>query len=385
MKCVKCSAEVPDGYSFCGYCGTRIAKPERKAKVRGNSQGTVYRHNGAWKAQVIIGYRKGKEGHQPIPIKRTKEGFAKKADALAYLATLRDDKPDVCRLSMNELYEQWLPWYSPRVDKDTLGCYKAAYKYFAPLHEKKIIKIAPEDLQKCLDDCPRGHRTHQNMKVTAGLLWKYAVDRGYVPRDIAENLYIGKGRSVQRDPLTEKEVDLIRNAIGKERYAEYIYCLCYLGFRPGEFLSLRKEHYHIIEGIEVLINGSKTEAGKDRIVVIPPQILDIVRSRLFVPGTDMIFPQYRFKRNSDTLIGFKAMGDDYFNKHVFKPLAAKIGIKEGKVPYSARHTYSDKLKNAEGTDKAKAGLMGHTDYAFTQSHYQSADMEDLLAVAVSIE
>ena len=99
----------------------------------------------------------------------------------------------------------------------------------------------------------------------------------------------------------------------------------------------------------------------------------------------MIFPQYRFKRNSDTLIGFKAMGDDYFNKHVFKPLAAKIGIKEGKVPYSARHTYSDKLKNAEGTDKAKAGLMGHTDYAFTQSHYQSADMEDLLAVAVSIE
>ena len=29
--------------------------------------------------------------------------------------------------------------------------------------------------------------------------------------------------------------------------------------------------------------------------------------------------------------------------------------------------------------------MGHTDYAFTRSHYQSTDMDDLLDVATSIE
>lgn len=385
MICRKCSAEVPDDSIFCNKCGFRIVKPSRQVKSRGNGQGTAYRYGKTWAAQVIIGYRPGKDGHQPIPIKRTKYGFTKKADALAYCAALRGDKPAVCRLSLAELYEQWLPWYSPRVDPDTLGCYRAAFRHFSAIHDRKIVSIEPEDLQKCLDDCPRGHRTHQNMKVTAGLLWKYAVDRGYVPRDIAENLYIGKGKSVQRDPLTETEVELIRLAIGSERYAEYIYCLCYLGFRPGEFLSLRKDHYRLIDGFEVLVNGSKTEAGKDRVVVIPPQILDIVRSRLFVPGTDLLFPQYRFRRDHDELLGFKQMTDDYFNKHVFKPLAARIGIADGKVPYSARHTYSDKLKNAEGTDKAKASMIGHTDYAFTQSHYQSTDLEDLLTIAISME
>lgn len=385
MKCPKCAGAVPDGSAFCNYCGKKLIKSDRKPKARGNGQGTAYKSGSSWVAQVIVGYREPKdESHQPIPIKRTKWGFARKVDALAYCSTLAGRKEE-CKLTMRQLYEEWYPWYEPRIDKDTLGCYRAAFGHFSSLHGKKITGIRAADLQKCLDECQRGHRTHQNMKVLAGLLWKFALDHEYVQRNVAENLYIGRGKSIQREPLTPDEVESVRQAIGKERYAEYVYCLCYLGFRPGEFLSLRKEHYRVIDGIEVLINGSKTDAGKDRIVVIPPQILDIVRSRLFVPGTNLIFPQYCFKRDKRTFKGFKEMDDSYFRESAFKPLMAHLGIAEGKVPYSARHTYSDKLKKAEGSDKAKAGLMGHTDYAFTQSHYQSTDMTDLIDIATTIE
>lgn len=388
MNCVKCGGSVPGGSVFCNHCGSRLAPEKRqvKPKVRGNGQGTAYKApNGkSWIAQVVVDYREPVGDHQPIPVKRKKSGFPTKAAALAYCPILKGKK-DSCNLTLKQLYDQWVPWYEKRIDPDTMGCYRAAFAHFQNLHGRKIVDIRASDLQDCMDLCPRGHRTHQNMKVTAGLLWKYAIDHEYVTRNVAENLYIGKGKSIQRDPLTPAEVEKFRNAIGKERYAEYIYCLCYLGFRPGEFLSLKKEHYKTIDGIEVLVNGSKTDAGKDRIVVIPPQILDIVRSRLFIPGTDLLFPMYQLKRNSGLFKGFKPMTDEYLNKHVFKPLSASLGIADGKVPYSARHTYSDKLKNAEGTNKAKAGLMGHTDYAFTQSHYQSTDMDDLLAVAVSIE
>lgn len=385
MDCPKCSNSVPDGSIFCNYCGSKLEKRKRKPKTRGNGQGTAYKVGSTWTAQVIVDYRKPRdESHQPIPVKKKKGGFATKKEALAYCAILKGLKTE-CKLTMKELYDAWVPWYEPRVDKETMGCYRAAFLHYNKLHGKKIVTIRASDLQECMDLCPRGHRTHQNMKVLAGLLWKYALDHEYVSRNIAENLYIGKGRSVQREALTPAEVEQIRKAIGKERYAEYIYCLCYLGFRPGEFLSLRKEHYKVIDGIEVLVNGSKTEAGRDRIVVIPPQILDIVRDRLFIPGTDLIFPMYQMTRTTDRFKGFKPMSDEYFNKHVFKPVCAALNIAEGKVPYAARHTYSDKLKNADGSDKAKAGLMGHTDYAFTQSHYQSTDLDDLLAVATSIE
>ena len=39
------------------------------------------------------------------------------------------------------------------------------------------------------------------------------------------------------------------------------------------------------------------------------------------------------------------------NDYRLYPLMARLGIAEGKVPYSARHTYSDKFKRAHGDDK----------------------------------
>ena len=355
-----------------------------KTKSRGNGQGCAYKRGDTWTAQWVVDYRKPKDASkQLIPVKKTKAGFPTKKEALAYCVLMRGKK-EPCKLTLKQLYDAWGPWYSTRIDPETFGCYRAAFGHFSALHSIKILDITPGDLQKCMDDCPRGHRTHQNMKTVASLLWKYAKDQGYVTQNAAENLFIGRGQSIQRDPLTDLEVERFRQAIGKHRYAEYIYALCYLGFRPGEFLSLRKDHYRIYDGIEVLVNGAKTEAGKDRVVVIPPQVIDIIRSRLFVPGTDLLFPMYRFTK-AGVLKELKPMSDEYFNKHVFKPLGGLLGVSEGKVPYSARHTYSDKLKASGGSEKAKAGLMGHTDYAFTKSHYQSVNLDELLDVATTIE
>ena len=61
-----------------------------------------------------------------------------------------------------------------------------------------------------------------------------------------------------------------------------------------------------------------------------------------------------------------------------------LGI-TGRVPYSARHTYADKLQHAKGDDRDKAALIGHTDYNFTRSQYQSSPLEDLKAVTDTIE
>ena len=48
--------------------------------------------------------------------------------------------------------------------------YKAAYSHFQPLHDRLIETITAGELQACMDDCEAGKRTHQVMKVVAGLL-----------------------------------------------------------------------------------------------------------------------------------------------------------------------------------------------------------------------
>ena len=109
-----------------------------------------------------------------------------------------------------------------------------------------------------------------------------------------------------------------------------------------------------------------------------------------VPGSDLIFPQYSFTKASKKapvplFTGFKQMTDNYFREMVFKPICAALGIAEGKVPYAARHTFSNKLKNAAGDDIDKAALMGHSDYTFTQTKYQSTDLDELAAVIDSVK
>ena len=358
-----------------------------KTKSRGNGQGTAYKRKGqsTWTAQVVVGWRVPQDDtKKPIPIKRTKGGFATKKDALAYCSAMKKGRAQRPDKSMQQVYDEWSVKYSPRVGASTMAGYKAAYQHFKPLHSRLVNSITAQDLQDCMDSCPAGKRTHQMMKVVAGLLWAYAYDADYVDKDVTQNLYTGKGTSEQRDPLTGEEVETIRQAIGKEPYAEYIYALCYLGFRPGEFLKLKKDDFHEEEGVSFLVGGGKTDAGKNRRVPVPAAISDIIQARLSVEGTDLLFPMAIIDRKG-AFQGFREMKDQYLRESVFKPLVARLGIAEGKVPYCARHTYSDKLKDAEGDDKAKAAMMGHTDYDFTRKRYQSVGLEDIAKVADSIK
>ena len=396
MNCPKCKKPSPPDASFCPYCGKNLSPSgkKRRAKSRGNGTGCAYWDpiHRYWVAQVIDGYRRPEDKtKQMIPVKKTKAGFKRREDALAYCKTLRDEKPDVHNETLLQIYEAWEPWYSPRIDASTMAGYRAAFKYYGSLNNERIVDITAGDLQQCMDACPRGKRTHQNMKVVAGLIWKYARDKHIVSQVESDNLFTGRGHSVKREALTDIEVEKVRQSIGSIRYAEYIYALCYLGYRPGEMLELRKDQVIEHKGRLFLIEGKKTDAGRNRTVPVHQKIEDIVRARLMIPGTDLVFPQYVFDRpnkkndQNPPLVAFKEMTDNYLRSMVFKPMMAQLGIAEGKVPYAARHTFSNKLKKAAGDAIDKAALMGHSSYTFTQTNYQSTDDDERLAIVDSMK
>lgn len=377
-------------------------KRKPRPKSRGNGQGTAYQRPGekTWTVEVVVGsrYPNGDITKPKRPVRKKKGGFRTKREALEYAPVLKGETQTAVRMTLEDVYIAWKPAYQKRIDPSTMACYVSAYKHFSPLHGVYIDQITPEQLQECMDKCPAGKRTHQNMRTTAGLLWHYAIDRNATDKDITKNLYTGKGTSVQREPLTPSEEETVRQAIGKERYAEYVYCLCYLGFRPGELLELKKSQLFCAnlaekpedEDIPVWYfkNGKKTDAGRDRIVVIHDRILPYILERAYIPGTDLIFPRYSFakvskKRPVAPLLGFIQMSDEYFRESIFKPMMQRLKIAEGKVPYGARHTFANKLKRASGADRDKAAMIGHSNYLFTQSAYQSSDLADLKKIVES--
>ena len=238
--------------------------------------------------------------------------------------------------------------------------------------------VTTDDMQKCLDD-QKGRRTREVMKALAGLLYKYALARQIATHNYAQYLYVGNEKKGTHPAFTMEQLAKIKKAAesGDVR-AIYTVCLIYTGFRPGEMLALKREDYHRTSEDEWFVGGGKTEAGTDRTVPISPKIKPYVHE-LVMRAKTYIFGK---PRNGSK------MDDKYFRDTMFYPLLADLEIQAlpsednpaELVPYSCRHTFANLLKNVEGANKDKASLIGHTDYAFTERRYQTAEMDNLFSI-----
>lgn len=375
-NCRKCGKLLNDEWIVCPWCSTSVAIKPRNVKSRGNGQGTAYKRGKTWTAKITLRYDhyKDKDGKdKERAVSKTKGGFKTKTEALQYCEFMRKSPTKVeSNETFAQIYERWLSFYESRIKDSTMACYKAAFKYYKTIQHYKIVTITSEDLQQCIDECPKGRSTKDDMRTVCSLVFKYAMQNGIVEMNQAQFLFAGKEKKGKRPPFTTEELEMIRKAVGQYSYADYVYFLCYTGFRPNEFLSLKKSAYNEVElngeKVPLLIGGFKTEAGTDRIVTISPKVQGILEKQMAKEG-EFIFPNIE----DGTM-----MDDERFRRKCFVPLMKKLGI-EGKVPYSCRHTFADLLKKVYGSDTDKAELIGHADASMTK-YYQSADYASMKGI-----
>lgn len=375
-ECRKCHGQLDAGWIVCPWCATSVAIKKRNVKTRGNGQGTAYKRGNTWTAKVILRYEKietedGVIKEKAVP--KTKGGFKTKTEALAYCNVMKKSPTKVeSNESFAQIYDRWRSFYESRIKDTTMACYKAAFKYYKSIQHYKMTTITPEDLQRCIDECPKGRSTKDDMRTICSLVFKYAMQNGIVEMNQAQFLFAGKEKKGKRPPFTTEELETVKKSIGQYAYADYVYFLCYTGFRPNEFLTLKKDAYHEVElngeKVPLLIGGFKTEAGTDRIVTISPKIQKILKTQMEKDG------EYIFPNIEDGTM----MDDEFFRKKCFKPLMEQLGI-TGKVPYSCRHTFADLLKKVYGSDTDKAELIGHADASMTK-YYQSADYASMKGI-----
>lgn len=372
-NCKKCRGELPDGAAFCCWCGVRQAAG--RVRDRANGEGSVYRlANGTYCACITLGYSMGEDGKMRRK-RRKKTGFKTKKAALAYLPQLKGETDRRSLKTWAEIYEAWEPTH--KAGKSTMDCYRAARKYFVPLEFEKMAEITVDDLQECIDDCPKGKRTKENMRALAGLMFKYAIPRHQADLNMAEYVRIWEKGGPGKDGLPKEALEAIQKAVGRVRGADYVLCQCYTGFRPSELLALDMSGYDRVN--KTLTGGSKTEAGKNRIVPIPPKIQPIIeritKDRIGGPvfpgpgGGQMDIQAYR-----EMFYGvLDACG-------IENPVAEVDGVKYHKyTPHSCRHTFATLLKHVDGAEKDKLAIMGHTSGEMLR-HYQDVPLADLQAI-----
>ena len=366
MLCRKCKKDIPDGSKFCNYCGTK-QDYEKSTKKRGNGQGCVYRMpDGKWKVEVTLGYD---EADGKLKRKRmTKTGFATKKDALAYIPQLQQTVTVTDKgIKFKDLFKKWLDGHTAKVGKSTIDNYKSANKYFAPIFYVEVAKLRTEHLQKCIDECPHGRRTKENMKAVGTCMFRLAMQLDIVDRNYAEYIYIPKEDKEERLAFSTEQLQTMWEHINIFPNLKYVLVLCYTGMRLGEMLDAKTATYNKEQGY--FITGSKTEAGKNRIITIAPEILpffdDFGKNEcLFFdrkkPPTEKVF------RNSFFYPALKGIGMDVITEdgsHLY-------------TPHCCRHTFATMMKEVDAPNTDKQKLIGHSKFEMT-AHYTHTDVESL--------
>jgi len=375
LTCAKCGSALSNDANYCQYCGKAV-KPKQGKKRRGNGQGSVYpTPSGKYLAIATIGYYLDEAGS--LHRKTRSKVFAKKSDAIAALPGLHSDprRDEKRELTFKQLYDLWLPTH--RAGPDTMACYKAAVRYLEPVWMMRISDIDIDDLQDCLDSCPKGKRTRQNMRTLAGLVYKYGIPRHVVPENLnlAQYLTVEGEGPAHRASFTDLQIERIRQTVGKVYGAEQVLMMIYLGFRLSEFLELTVDQYNAAAGC--FIGGAKTAAGKNRIVTVSPKIAKYVAAAVSRgPG-----PVIR-KEDGRPYTRYE-WGDA-----VFYPVLEAAGIENPMVkiagavdrhmytPHTCRHTFATLMKRVAGASRDKQELIGHASEEMLK-YYQDVDVADL--------
>lgn len=344
--CAKCEKEAPEGAAFCPWCGKKLTPSPRNVKKRGNGQGSVYKQaNGTWKAAICIyagGYR----------YQRSKEGFRTKKEALAYLPILQGRVPAPAgtekQLRLVEAYNMWQKTRKyENLSVDKKSHYTTAWNRLGKLHYREFHTLRFDELQEVVNQAPGEYYPKRDIKTLLSHLYKIAIrEEAITPlQDRTQYIELPETPKSTREVFSSDEIQALwTDYEAGNAFAGYALDMIYTGMRPGELRHMEKKDIHLNE--RYMIGGSKTEAGRNRIIPIADIILPVITK------------QYESCKN-----GLIDLSEDEFYDE-WRRLIARTHIRD-LPPYSCRHSAITALTEAGAEKAAIMEIVGHTDYKTT--------------------
>jgi integrase len=368
MICIKCKKAIPDGSTFCNFCGKKQTAEKRRSRKRANKQGSVYKLSGnrAKPYAVVLPATYDSEGNK----KQSYYGYyATKTEALNALNdVISKGVTDNIGLSLTQIFNEWKTLKFRELSKSAVSNYNAAFKFFEPIKDKKFKDIRAIDVQQLVDsavELGKSRATCEKIRNLYSQLCQYAMSIDLITQNYAKFLVMPTMEKAEKEPFTPEEVEKIAAAAEYDETAMIIMIFFYTGFRINELFQLTKENVHLENDIPYFVGGMKTEAGKDRIIPIHSKILPYVKhfaqkdSKYLIPNTKGGMTHYR-----------RFKDDRYF------PLLEKLGIKR-RTPHCTRHTFATGLQAKDTKPEDIIRLMGHTDYKTTTENYIHQQLEQL--------
>jgi len=310
-----------------------------------------------WAVRITTGWKNGKQQRKYLGYYKTQK------EALVALAEYHKTGVDVdlTNVTLKELFERWLEEQEKRnITYSAKRGHHMVYNRLDKLANMPINKIKAIQLQQWMDGINLKPGTKIKVKSTMSQVYDYAVQNDIVTKNYAKFIKIEEKVEKTGAVFTSDEIKTLWKH-SDERIARIFLILIYTGMRIGEMLQMTKDDIHLDECY--MVGGSKTDAGKDRIIPIHKDILPLVKAQL---GDSKWFVQ-NSRGTVQNYAHLSPQANDYMEK---------LGMNH--KFHDARKTAVSLMHSADIPLETIKIIVGHTGYDVTEKVYLYKNINELV-------
>lgn len=320
-----------------------------------NGYGTVTKLSGNRRKPFVV--KEGVSGKQkPIGYAATRE------EGLILLAQYNNDPWNIetDKITLQELYDLWFEKRAVKLGNSNRCSLKSAYKHCSKLANVKYRQIKSYQMQDCIDSCGCGYSMQGAIKNLWGHLDRFAMELDIISKQYSDLLTSEPIPETTKEIFTDEEVSrLWENE--KLEWVDSILFFLYTGFRISEMIDLKTTNIDL--EAQIMTGGTKTAAGKNRIVPIHSKIQHIVQKRVEQSKNGYLF-EFNGKKLNQTQ--YRAFWAEIMGK-----------LKMQHTPHECRHTFRSRLDSAGANKVCIDRIMGHKSKGTGERVYTHKNIEEL--------
>lgn len=251
-----------------------------------------------------------------------------------------------------------------KMSESNLKCLSLAYKnHCKTFWKEKLLELKYIKMQVVIDNLELGRTGKGYVKTVCVKIFNCAIDKYELPikNNPAIRLNVGEREDSNKHiPFTEDELNALWQH-SDDNIVKTILIFCYSGMRPNELFEISIDEIYLNNNY--MRGGSKTKAGRDRIIPIHPKI------KPFIEEFTITGNNYPFK----TIIG-----EFNYQKYTRRVKEIMKQFNMSHTPYDGRHTFITRMKKAKADDYLLKRIIGHSIQDITEKVYTHREIEELI-------